>query len=112
MGSVTPAIKEVTAAVIRTGLISHGSRASGLVHGQAGTDQTKHLGDATSVPDDGLAQHGNGRIRDLSVVDVAGTLQHLTAHGGSAAQRGVQERGVDQVVQTGWGSADAPACRR
>ena len=65
--------------------------ASGLVHGQAGTDQTKHLGDATSVPDDGLAQHGNGRISDLSVVDVPGTLQHLAAHGGSAAQRGVQE---------------------
>ena len=75
--------------------------ASGLVHGQAGTDQAEHLGDATSVPDDGLAQHGNGRISDLSVVDVAGTLQHLAAHGGSAAQRSVQERHIDQMVQTG-----------
>ena len=75
--------------------------ASGLVHGQAGTDEAEHLGDATSVPDDGLAQHGNGRISDLSVVDVPGTLQHLAAHGGSAAQRSVQEGGVDQVMQAG-----------
>ena len=76
-------------------------RACSLVHGQAGTDQTKHLGNAAGIPDDGLAQHSNGGICDLGIVDVAGTLQHLTAHGGSATQRGVQERGVDQMVQTG-----------
>ena len=76
-------------------------RACSLVHSQAGADQTKHLGNAAGIPDDGLAQHSNGGICDLGIVDVAGTLQHLTAHGGSAAQRGVQERGVDQMVQTG-----------
>ena len=76
-------------------------RTCSLVHGQASTDQTKHLGNAAGIPDDRLAQHSNGGICDLGVVDVAGTLQHLTAHSGSAAQRGVQERGVDQMVQTG-----------
>ena len=75
--------------------------ARGVVHGQAGADQAEHLGDAPGVPDDRLAQDCHRGVCDLGVVDVAGALVDLAAHLSDAAQGGVQEGGVDQMMQAG-----------
>jgi len=72
-----------------------------VVHGQAGADQAEHFGDAARVPDDRLAEHRHRGVSDLGIVDVARALVDLAADLGDAAQRGVQERGVDQVIQPG-----------
>ena len=70
----------------------------GVVHGKAGADQAEHLGEAAGVPHHGCGEDLGRGVGDLRVVDVASALVDLAGDLGGAAELGVEERRVHEVV--------------